>query len=233
MKLLLLLVFLLCFSDLYSEEIKIDSFKKNYTNLDDIAVYMMVINPSMDYKELNSEFLESKLSYNLGVMYSTPIFERVKLNIGLEYLNFNYNIATSSDEYKKLGLRSNDFSHINIPVLLSYYVNFKNFFPKLDYVLKGGLNYSYLTSFESKQIVNKTEKIVKYNENELNNIFNRSLVWLTLAVDFRIPTKKDFVISVEPRFSSTFVNNYATYTGENSLSKNYYFTLNLGAVYSF
>lgn len=191
-----MLVFLFCFSDLSSEEIKIDSVKKDYTNLDDITVYLMVINPSMDYKELNSEFLESKLSYNLGVMYSTPIYERVKLNIGLEYLNFNYNIATNSEEYKNLGLRSNDFTHINIPVFLSYYVNFKKFLPKLDFVLKSGLNYSYLTSFEAKQIVNKTEKIVKFNESELNNIFNRSLVWLTLAVDFRIPTKKDFVISI-------------------------------------
>lgn len=230
---LFILVFLFCFSNLYSEEIKIDSLKKDYTNLDDISFYIMVLNPSMDYKEIENEFLESKISYNLGIMYSTPIYERTKLNIGLEYLNYNYNIATNSDEYKFLGLRSQKSFHINIPVLLSYYVNFKNFYPKIDYILKAGLNYSYFTSFEGKKIVDNSEKVIKYNKNEMNHIFNRSLIWLTLAIDFRIPTKKDLVISIEPRFSSSFVNNYAAYIGQHSISRNYYLTLNLGAVYSF
>lgn len=219
--------------DLFSEEIKIESPKKDYTNLDDISAYIMIVDPSVLYKIPNYKFLKGKVSFNLGINYGLPIYESVKLNFGLEYLNLNFNVDENSYEYKILGLRTNEFSHINIPILLSYYVNFKNFYPKVDYVLKFGLNYSYLNNFEAQQIVENKESLISYNQHELNNIFNRSLVWLTIGLDFRIPTKKDLVLSIEPRFSSTFINSYAVFEEKQLLSKNYYFTLNLGVVYSF
>ncbi len=227
----LLLIF--CFGAiLIAKPNKLD--KKDCTKLDDIAFYVMILNPNLDYKGTDPEYLDSKSSLNLGVMYSTPIYERVKLNIGLEYLQFNYEANSNSKQYKILGFRTNEYEHINVPILLSYYINFRRIFPQIDYVLKGGLNYSYLTSAHIKKVKSIIELPIDDSENDLNKNYQRSMIWFTLAVDFLIPMSNDFSLSIEPRFSSSFIN-FSNKDFENTqlISQTYYYSLNCGVVYSF